>query len=178
MMEQKKHKLFVLIGVPGSGKSYWINNHKDSFPGTLAVISRDTIRFVLVGENESYFSKEKQVFTTFVNHIKVGLNYYDNTIADATHISPSSRGKLLRALGDSLKDVEVNAIVIDTCLAKCLEQNAGREGRKLVPESAIRNMFSNFSMPTLEEGFDNIYIYRQNGNKIIYEILKKDKNNE
>ena len=174
MMEKpKKSKLWILVGMPGSGKSYWVANHKDYFPGSCASVSRDTIRFILVKEDEPYFSKEKQVFEKFIEHIKVGLQYYDNTIADATHINPSSRGKLLRALGDSLKDVEINAIVIDTCLAKCLEQNAGREGRKLVPETAIRNMFSNFSMPTLEEGFDNIYIYRQNGDKVTYEILRK-----
>ena len=48
-----------------------------------------------------------------------------------------------------------------------------REGRAFVPETAIRNMFSNFSIPAFEEGFDNIYIYRQNKNKVIYEILRK-----
>ena len=171
--ELKKSKLWILVGMPGSGKSYWVANHKDYFPGSCVSVSRDTIRFILVKEDEPYFSKEKKVFEKFVENIKVGLCYYDNTIADATHINPSSRGKLLRALGDSLKDVEINAIVIDTCLAKCLEQNAMREGRKLVPETAIRNMFSNFSMPTLEEGFDNIYIYRQNGDKVVYEISRK-----
>ena len=171
--ELKKSKLWILVGMPGSGKSYWIANHKNYFPGSCVSVSRDTIRFILVKEGEPYFSKEKQVFKKFIENIKIGLNHYDNTIADATHINPSSRGKLLRALGNSLKDVEINAIVIDTCLAKCLEQNAMREGRKLVPETAIRNMFSNFSMPTLEEGFDNIYIYRQNGDKVTYEILRK-----
>lgn len=139
----------------------------------MAIASRDTIRFTKVKEDESYFSKEKEVFDTFVTHIKTGLKYFDNTIADATHINGNSRGKLLRALGDSLEGVEINSIVIDTCLAKCLEQNNLRKGRKIVPETALRNMFSNFSMPTLEEGFDNIYIYRNNGDKIIYEILRK-----
>lgn len=174
--ELKKSKLWILVGMPGSGKSYWIANHKNYFSGSCVSVSRDTIRFILVKEDEPYFSKEKKVFEKFVENIKVGLNYYDNTIADATHINPSSRGKLLRALGNSLKDVEINAIVIDTCLAKCLEQNATREGRKIVPETAIRNMFSNFSMPTLEEGFDNIYIYTKVDDTITYRIIKK--NNE
>ena len=171
--ELKKSKLWVMVGIPGSGKSHWIHNHRDYFSGSLAVASRDTIRFTKVKEGEPYFSKEKEVFDTFIGHIKIGLEFFDNVIADATHINANSRGKLLRALGDSLKDVEVNAIVIDSCLAKCIVQNSWREGRELVPETAIRNMFSNFSMPTLKEGFDNIYIYRQNGDKVIYEILRK-----
>ena len=174
MMEKpKKSKLWMMVGIPGSGKSYWIHNHRAYFAGTVAVASRDTLRFTKVKENEEYFSKEKEVFNDFVGQIKIGLEYFDNTIADATHISAGSRGKLLRALKDSLKDVEVNAIVIDSCLAKCLEQNSQRTGREFVPETAIRNMFSNFSLPTLEEGFDNIYIYRPSGGKIVYEIIKR-----
>ena len=163
-----------MVGIPGSGKSYWITNHIDSFTGSIRIVSRDAIRFNLLGENDEYFSKENEVFNRFIDKIKEGLNKNENVIADATHINSNSRGKLLRALGDSLKDIEINAIVIDTCLAKCLEQNEEREGRSIVPETAIRNMFSNFSMPTLEEGFDNIYVYRKNDNMITYTIMKKE----
>ena len=170
--ELKKSKLWVMIGVPGSGKSYWIRNHIDFFDGTIDIISRDVIRFNLLEDGDDYFAKEKQVFDIFVNKIKKSLETNDHTIADATHLNGSSRGKLFRALGDTLKDVEINAIVIDTCLAKCIEQNNQRQGRKLVPETALRNMFSSFSMPTLKEGFNNIYIYRKTNDKIIYEIIK------
>ena len=162
-----------MVGVPGSGKSHWIKTHRDYFTGSLAVASRDTIRFMKVKEDEPYFSKENEVFRTFVDHIKAGLEYFDNTIADATHLNANSRIKLFRALGESLKDVEINAIVIDSCLAKCLEQNSKREGRELVPETALRNMFNSFTMPVLEEGFDGIYVYRRNGDKVIYEITKR-----
>ena len=126
----------------------------------------------MLGENDAYFSKEKEVFSIYVKQRKHSLERNENTIADATHLNGSSRGKLLRALGDSLKDVEINAIVMDTCLAKCIEQNNLRKGRKIVPETALRNMFSSFSMPSLEEGFDNIYIYRKTDDKITYKIVK------
>lgn len=173
MMEKlKKSKLWILVGVPGSGKSHWIANHISYFTGTTNIISRDVIRFNLLEENDEYFAKEKEVFETFVRQIKNSLDRNENTIADATHLNGNSRGKLLRALGDSLEDVEINAIVIDTCLAKCLEQNNLRKGRKIVPETALRNMFSSFTMPTLKEGFDNIYIYRKANDKITYEIIK------
>ena len=178
MEELKKSKLWMTVGIPGAGKSYWITNHIDFFTGSVRIISRDAIRFNLLGENDNYFSKEKEVFNSFVNNIKDSLNKNENKIADATHINGSSRGKLLRALGDSLKDVEINVIVIDTCLAKCLEQNEKREGRSIVPETAIRNMWSNFSMPVLEEGFDNIYIYRKDNDIISYRIVKRNDEKE
>lgn len=163
-----------MVGIPGSGKSYWITNHIDYFTGSIRIVSRDAIRFNLLGENDSYFSKENEVFNRFIDKIKEGLEKNENVIADATHINGNSRKKLFRALGYPLKDVEINAVVIDTCLAKCLEQNEEREGRSIVPETAIRNMFDNFSMPTLEEGFDNIYVYRKNENMITYTIMKKE----
>ena len=167
-----------MIGAPGSGKSYWILNHINFFIGSMNVISRDVIRFNLLKENDEYFSKEKEVFQSFIDQIKNSLKKNDHTIADATHINGNSRGKLLRALGDSLKNVEINAIVIDTCLAKCIEQNNMREGRAKVPETTIRNMFSNITLPDFEEGFDNIYIYRKVDNKIVYEIIKRNNEKE
>ena len=167
-----------MVGIPGSGKSHWILNHIDFFAGTKNVISRDVIRFNLLEEDDEYFAKEKEVFESFIRQIKNSLEKNDHTIADATHINGGSRGKLLRALGESLENVEINAIVMDTCLAKCIEQNEQRKGRKVVPETALRNMWSNFSMPVLEEGFDNIYVYRKTDDSIIYRIVKRNNEKE
>lgn len=169
-----KKKLFIMCAAPGAGKSTWIRDHLFSFKGYTAVISRDKIRFDMVAEDEEYFSKENQVYEKFVKDLKDGLEHCDNTIADATHISSTSRRKLLKSLGKDLSNIEVNIIVIDTCLAKCLEQNELRAGtRSYVPQGAIRRMFEQFEMPTLEEGFDNIYIYRKIGDKITYEIQRR-----
>jgi predicted kinase len=162
-----------MAGAPGSGKSTWIAKHLDAFYGTTQIVSRDSIRFELVAENEPYFSKEKEVYKEFISEIKNGLANYDNVVADATHLNKSSRNKLLNALGSSLKKVEVNIIVMDTCLAKCIDQNKKREGRAFVPEDAINRMYASFEMPTLEEGFDKIFIYRNIGNKTTYEIIEK-----
>ena len=143
------------------------------------VISRDDIRFSMIKDGDSYFAKEKEVFTEFVRQIKDSLNKNVDTIVDATHISPSSRGKLLRALGESLKTTQVNAIVIKTSLENALERNKKREGLKVVPDKAIINMDSQFSEPTLDEGFDNIwiregetYIYH----KPVWKIIRKEEN--
>lgn len=175
-MEQKKEyrtRLWLLAGIPGSGKSTWIRNHKNFFAEDNAIISRDQIRFALLGENDDYFSKENEVWQQYVEKTIASLKSNTDTILDATHLNEGSRGKILRALGHYIDGVEINAIVINTSLQKAIEQNNMREGRAFVPETAIRNMFSNFSMPTFKEGFDNIYIYKQNKDKNIYEILRK-----
>lgn len=173
MEKLKKSRLWLMVGVPGSGKTTWIQNHRKFFAEDNAVISRDQIRFALLGENDDYFSKENEVWQQYVEKTIASLKFNTDTILDATHLNESSRGKILRALGHYIDGVEINTIVINTSLQKAIEQNNMREGRAFVPETAIRNMFSNFSIPAFEEGFDNIYIYRQNKNKVIYEILRK-----
>lgn len=171
MEQQKKSKLWVLIGIPASGKSSWIREHMSIFdePEKVKVVSRDNIRFSLVKEDESYFSREKEVYEIFIKEIKEGLenkNEVNHVIADATHLTPISRSKLFRSLGNSLKDVKVIGVVVDTPLKVALERNAGRSGREFVPETAICNMKKSFMIPDLEEGFDRIYIYKYANNSV------------
>lgn len=163
-----------MCGIPGSGKSTWVQNHKDFFSDDVRIVSRDQIRFSMLGENDEYFSKENEVWKEYVRQAKASLSNNVDTILDATHISEGSRSKILRALTNELKGVEINIIVIDICIAKAIEQNNLREGRSKVPAGTIRRMGLQFVTPTIEEGFDHIYIYSKVGDKVKYEIINKE----
>ena len=160
MEKLKKSRLYLMCGIAGSGKSTWIANHKKCFQGSVKVISRDAIRFSLLKEGDEYFSKEKECWKEFVAQAKASLAENDNTILDATHLNDRSRGRILNQLGESLKDVSINAIVLDTGADTAIAQNANRTGRAFVPPIAIREMQADFKVPTLDEGFDAIYVYR------------------
>lgn len=169
-------KLFILVGAAGSGKSTWVREHLHTFNGYVKVVSRDDIRFRLVSAEEEYFSKEKEVFNEFVEEIKNGLEYCENTVADATHLNEASRSKLLRALGSTLRDVEVDAIVIRTSLENALDHNENRKGtRSYVPKSVIKRMWYQQTMPSFDEGFDKIYIYQADKIGTKYTIIERDK---
>ena len=169
-------KLFILVGAAGSGKSTWVREHLHTFNGYVKVVSRDDIRFRLVSTEEEYFSKEKEVFNEFVEEIKNGLEYCENTVADATHLNEASRSKLLRALGLALRDIEVNAIVIRTSLENALDHNENRKGtRSYVPKSVIKRMWYQQTMPSFDEGFDKIYIYQADKIGTKYTIIERDK---
>lgn len=168
-------RMIVLSGCPGSGKSTWIREHLHTFEGYSAVISRDNIRFLLVSEDEEYFSKEKEVFKKFIDDIKFSLENADTIVVDATHINEASRGKLLRHLGESLKGVTVDALVVRTPLEIALAQNEKRIGtRSYVPPTAIRRMYSQFTMPSFDEGFDTIYVYQPHKVGTKYTVFKKE----
>ena len=63
-------KIYLLCGCPGSGKSTYAKAHIDD---KTAWISRDKVRFSMVSEDEEYFSKEKEVFNTFIKEIKKAI---------------------------------------------------------------------------------------------------------
>lgn len=151
-----KHNLFLMCGIPGSGKSTWLKEHN------YYNISRDKIRFELVKEGEDYFSKEKKVFKTFVRRIQESIDS-DTTpkdiYCDATHITQISRNKLLKSL--NLDNVGRIAIVVCyPSLEEALRRNKQRTGRSFVPESAIKKMYWNFERPEDDEDryYDVVYV--------------------
>lgn len=160
--------LYMMVGVPGSGKSYYAKHNliKDE---SCVYISRDEVRFSMVDNEEEYFSKEKQVFKEFVFRIKQGLQDANKScvIADATHLSWPSRRKLLYALEETILryDVKIVAVVIAPPLEVALERNAKREGRECVPEIVIKNMYNSMTDPNKDWFEYDQIIYIDNSRK-------------
>lgn len=146
-------KLFLMMGVPGSGKTTWCKAHlKDND----CYVSRDDIRFSMVSEDEDYFSKEKQVFRKYTATINTNLKLGYNVFADATHLNPASRNKLLRNIDAPVESIGI--IWVKVPLETAMARNAMREGRAFVPPEQIVKMFKQVEEPTFEEGFEQIYI--------------------
>lgn len=155
----KKHKsLWLTAGLPGAGKSTYVEEELNINSRDIWV-SRDLIRFNLVGEDEKYFSKENQVFRTFIQRAQAALNApnVDRVFVDATHLNPKSRKKVLNAL--TIPDhVDVGCLFFDVPVDTCIERNNQRTGRSKVPEDVIRNMAKTLIKPTTDEGFDKIVV--------------------
>lgn len=146
----------ILVGVPGSGKSYWAKREivRLQSEGWVPVtISRDAVRFRFLDDNNStdYFAYEDDVFKEFIREInEVVACGFDYVIVDATHISHASRMKLLRQLR---LDAQTNVTfeVFNPPLEVVLFRNAQREGRERVPVKAIKSMKEGFAIPTENE---------------------------
>lgn len=152
--------LFVLVGVPGSGKSTFIRDYVIYYKENntkVAAISRDDIRFSLLKEGEEYFSHEKEVYKILWESINSALSEGKSVFVDQTSLTKTSRKWLLDHITGYDK---VFAIWIDEKLDTCLKRNEFRKGTKrYVPRGVIHRMFDQFEMPSIDEGFDAIYRY-------------------
>lgn len=145
--------LYVLCGIPGSGKTHWANNFLKTHP-KVQYVSRDVIRFRLLETNDDYFAKEKKVFDIFSTQITTLLHSGQDVIADATHISVPSRAKLVNSIvnrGLTLEDFSIKFIFMNTPLDKCMKNNESRTEREHVPKSVLRRMWYQFEPPAANE---------------------------
>lgn len=140
-------KLYILCGIPGSGKSTWAKG----FLMDAVYISRDEIRFSMLNDGEEYFSHETEVYKEFIYEITQTLMHGYDVIADATHINSDSRHKLTKAIDKHFTDYEIVYVVFETDVRTCLVRNAMRHDRAQVPPVAIHTMHNRFEVPTLEE---------------------------
>ena len=155
----KQKTLLLMSGPSGAGKSFWAKNFIKNRPNAIWV-SRDTVRFSLVAENEEYFSKEDDVFKEWIRQIQEALDSEGEgwVIADATHLNERSRNKTLDALN---LDPETDIIPVFAYpgVQKCLENNNTRKGRAYVPRSVIRRMAMSYEPPVTGEKYKYYSIF-------------------
>lgn len=164
--------LIIVTGIPGSGKTTFIKNHKALLKKYVHV-SRDEIRFqFLRGEDsakEKYFKYEHQVLKEFYLQINKFLYLGFNVFADATHLTKRGRRELL----DNIKGyTKLESLFFNTPLSVALERNSKRKGLERVPDNIIRGMYGRLEEPDFDEGFETIYEIPYPKEKIL--IRKKE----
>lgn len=133
--------LYILTGLPGSGKSTWA---KKNLPNAV-IVCKDTIREGICG-NVNDQSKNGEVFNIARSRIKQLLADGKDVIADATHFTRSQRTEMVKL---APAGTAVVIVWMNTSLKTCLERNASRD--KVVPPDVIRRMHFSFERPKREE---------------------------
>ena len=158
------HKLFMMIGLPASGKSTIAEQLAES--EDAIIVSSDQIRKELLGDINDQ-SQNAKVFQEVEKRIKERLQV-GNVIYDATNINYKKRRAFLERLNKI--EVEKIAVLVATPYEECLERNAKRERK--VPEEVIKRMYYSFYIPQYYEGFDKIHIIYNTEYSFLFEELK------
>jgi predicted kinase len=140
----KPPRIVVLVGLPGSGKSTYIEQL-----GTGA-LSSDAIRKLLV-DDETIQTIHERVFETLRYLLRQRLALgRPVTYVDATNLTPQERRPYIgigKAFGCTLE-----AVYFDVPLAVCRERNRARQ--RVVPDEALAGMAAKLVPPSEAEGFD------------------------
>ena len=152
--KMKQKRAFVMCGPAGSGKSTWLN--KQMQPKTDVCVSRDNIQFGLLKEGEDYFAHENEVKENFYDAIAnhTSSSDWENIYIDATHLSPKIRTQTLWNISDSCS---VIAVSFEVPAEVAIERNKLRSGLARVPDKVIINMKNSYKIPSLSEGFDEVW---------------------
>ena len=148
---------YILVGVPGAGKSTWIKNQP--WASDCVYISTDNhVDKHAQEQGKTYNEVFKDYMPQAVNRMTQDVidarENEQSIIWDQTSTSVKSRKKKFQML-PGYKMIAVVFLTPDK--AELAKRLASRPG-KSIPQAVVNSMIDNFEMPTKEEGFDEVWI--------------------
>ena len=146
----------MLVGVPGSGKSTWVNNQewaKDCvYISTDALVEAEAVR-----QDKTYNDIFKDYMPTAVklmsDQVVEARDHGKDIIWDQTSTTVNSRKKKF----NMLRNYDVIAVVFKTPEPEELSKRLANRPGKHIPDHVIDQMISGWEDPTQDEGFMEIW---------------------
>jgi len=147
--------VFILIGVPGSGKTSWAKKQK------LPIVNIDVCRFKIAGTWDFHPPSSELKEKAFSLAVLESLRYLQlgsSIIWDGTNITRRDRNSILLALSTYTPDFI--AIVFMCTLNECFRRNNFRQQGK-IEDSIIIDRFNKLRNEpvTREEGFMSVLYF-------------------
>lgn len=153
--------LYILIGVPGSGKSTWLRKNMSQ---DGAVVSSDNhIENIAKRQGKTY----DDVFNDAIkiaggkmwDDAKMAFNAGLDIYWDQTNLTPKSRKAKLDAAPEGYRKVAVVFPTPDDAEHERRLTNPDREGKN-IPDNVMKNMKASLTYPTSTEGFDEVQVVK------------------
>jgi tRNA uridine 5-carbamoylmethylation protein Kti12 len=153
-------ELYVLIGVPGSGKSTWTRKFLASSDKEFVVVSSDAALDRVAAEKGLKYPDVYKDYIGMATH-EAKKNFRDamesrsNIIFDQTNVSKKKRRGILQQMPKDYIKVAVVFQTDDKEVTRRLKSRAEETG-KHIPDFVMKDMYGRWEEPTREEGFDRI----------------------
>jgi predicted kinase len=148
--------LYVLVGVPGAGKSTWIGHQNFDWDTTVIVSTDQLVERYAKSMGKTYSEVFEEYMPTAVNLMAADAReaFFNNKIViwDQTSTTIQSRTRKLRMTPEHYTKI---AVVFETPRTDIHKKFLDRPGKE-IPQEVIDDMITKFEYPTIEEGFDRI----------------------
>lgn len=153
--EETKPVIYILIGIPGSGKSTWLAKQDmtnavivnvDQYIEQSAKAQGLTYSEVFPGEIKNAMVQSKR---DLLNSLRTGKNIY----VDQTNLTVKSRKQKLDHVPKGYIKI---AVIFPAPGNEELQRRLDSRPGKNLPDYVMRSMKNNFSRPRRGEGFDKV----------------------
>ena len=146
---------YMLVGVPGSGKTTWVQKEHPS----LAYASTDKYIEQFAAEsghtyNYIFKASIKTATSRMFDDVSEFLDDQKDFIWDQTNLTKKSRATKIALVAK--KDYTIVAVVFET--PKNLQERLAQRPGKNIPSYVLDSMIKSYEAPSLDEGFTKIMI--------------------
>lgn len=143
--------LVILMGIQGSGKSTF---YREYLAGDFVRVNLDSLK--------SRNREAELVWECLQNGKSFAVDNTNPTKADRKRYIP-----LAQCLG-----YKTVGYFMESKLQPCIARNNQRSGEKRIPETAIAATSNKLQMPSYDEGFDELYFVKNDGQNMSIEKWK------
>ena len=153
MTETKYTEMIIFTGIPASGKTTF---YQQNFAVTHVHISLDIL---------NTRRKENEL-------LEETLASGKSCVIDNTDVSAAERAKYIEA--GKRYGYKIIGYYFRSSIDECRIRNKLREGKKQVPEAALRNKAAHLERPAIQEGFDELYYVTINNGNFEINLYKEE----
>lgn len=154
-----KPKAYILIGLPGSGKSTWVNEQKFNMDKTVHISTDAWVNLYAESVGKTYSEVFEDYMPKAINLMVAQVidakEQGKDIIWDQTSTTIASRKRKFNMLGDKY---DMIAVVFMTPEKDEWQRRLASRPGKVIPDYVISDMQKNFEYPRYAEGFSKMYL--------------------